>query len=718
MKLEKALQYRIIVPPFFLFLIVVVISIIIGGNFFHSQINNRYIKQFHNELLRRQAYEKRTLDNMLNVASLLASKNTIKENFSHNALNLRDTCKIFFNKELKYLDSNFNMDINFYFPDGEWIYANRDRIKFTDKNIRSLKNVVELNQREIIKGMYSGQLILGVLYPVISENKVVGIVLVSLPFKKVVSQYYLSDNEEIILCDNWGEIIYHSPFKGKNIKKIKAKIRTASDSSFSFENYKIFSIPIKGSSHENIAKLFFFTDRTQDQIFISELLRYSLLFSLLAFVIGGFIYWYGMNKTVIKPISVMRDKILKIAKGELVDKFTVVKNHVLKEILDAVNILIRNQQDTAEFATEIGHGKFDKNFTPLSENDILGNALLEMRNNLLRAKEAEGKRQQEDKQRQWMAEGLAKFGEILRQNNDDIQKLSDEIIRELVHYVGAVQGGIFVVNDNNKEEVVLDMISAYAYDRKKFMEKQVKLGEGLVGTCAIEKLPIYMTDVPDNYVQITSGLGKANPTSILLTPLKMEDKIFGVIELAGFKEFEPYKREFVEKLSESIGATLNAVKINIKTSYLLEQSQQQAEELAAQEEEMRQNMEELQATQEEAYRREQELNNIVGAIDGSFVRMEVNLEGQIIFSNKKTREVLLFSENEIKGKDIITLIDSNQHTEFKTLWNSVINGIYKGGIFNVLDKEGHFIESYLVLSPVLNETGNVKKVIIVQNILI
>jgi PAS domain-containing protein len=123
----------------------------------------------------------------------------------------------------------------------------------------------------------------------------------------------------------------------------------------------------------------------------------------------------------------------------------------------------------------------------------------------------------------------------------------------------------------------------------------------------MEGKPIYMTDVPDDYMSIKSGLGGASPNTVLITPLRVNDEKFGVIELASFKELEPYQLEFVQKVSESIAATISTVNINIRTNKLLAQSKEQAEQMANAEEELRQNMEEMQATHEEMRRREADM---------------------------------------------------------------------------------------------------------------
>lgn len=212
--------------------------------------------------------------------------------------------------------------------------------------------------------------------------------------------------------------------------------------------------------------------------------------------------------------------------------------------------------------------------------------------------------QQEEKQRNWAAEGFSQFGTILRQH-DDLQKLYDELVASLVKYMKTNQGALYVVEEEEKK-VVLEQKACYAYSRKKYKEKKLMPGQGLVGQCYLERDIVHMTEIPQGYTYITSGLGDATPSSLLIVPLIANEKVEGVIEFASFKPFQSHEIAFVKKLGEEIAATLSVGRINALTRELLAKAQEQAEEMGAQEEEMRQNMEELAATQEEMQRKEQE----------------------------------------------------------------------------------------------------------------
>ncbi|MFO8234383.1 MAG: GAF domain-containing protein [Bacteroidales bacterium] len=314
-----------------------------------------------------------------------------------------------------------------------------------------------------------------------------------------------------------------------------------------------------------------------------------------------------LTRTIISPINRIKKVILDMCKGVLPRRKIKETKDEVGDISAALNNLIESFRKFTNFANEIGKGNYDISFKPLSEKDDLGNALLEMRDNLKQASEEEAKRKTEDEQRQWATQGIAKFSEILRENNDGIEELSYQIIRNLVKYISANQGGLFIINDDDENEKFIELKAAYAFNKRKYMDKRIESGVGLIGRSVQEGETIYMNELPDDYINITSGLGDAIPRSLLIVPLKTNEQVHGAIELASFNEFEQYQIDFIERIAENIGSTLASVKINIKTNELLERSQQQAEEMKAQEEEMRQNMEELKATQEESTRREKEL---------------------------------------------------------------------------------------------------------------
>ncbi|MFW5645058.1 MAG: GAF domain-containing protein, partial [Bacteroidota bacterium] len=292
--------------------------------------------------------------------------------------------------------------------------------------------------------------------------------------------------------------------------------------------------------------------------------------------------------------------------GDLSEKTGLKGKDEIGQIASSVDAIIQNQLNLAEFAEKIGDGNFEIDYELLSEKDKLGLSITGMRDKLQ-------KLAAEDDARNWVSAGLSKFGEILRKDDCELKELSDKFLSSLVKYIEANQGMIFLLNNEEKGKEQLELLSAYAWSRKKFIERTVQIGEGLIGQAAIEKDKIYIKDVPDNYISITSGLGDANPRCLLIMPMISNDELFGVIELASFREFREYEIEFVEKLSEIIASTISRVKTNERTQKLLRDSQQLTEELRAQEEEMRQNMEEMNATQEEMQQREVERIGIFSA---------------------------------------------------------------------------------------------------------
>ena len=343
-------------------------------------------------------------------------------------------------------------------------------------------------------------------------------------------------------------------------------------------------------------------------------LRYvQILIMCVGFILFIFLIIY-IARSIKKQLGVEPDELTarlkRLAMG-IIAKQDTTSRYDSDSVAAYIDSLSNNLASIAVFADAIGKNDFEQEYTTLSDGDVLGNALLEMRANLQKAKKDAEIQYEEERRRNWTTEGLAKMGELLRLNNENLEALSSVVISEMVKYMGANQGGLFVLNDSDEHNKFLELTACYAYDRNKFSQKHIELGEGLTGTCYLEGESIYITDIPKDYMEITSGLGGDTPKALLITPLKVNEMIYGVIELASFEPFEQYQIAFVEKVSESIASTLSNVKTNMVTQKLLEQSKFQADELSNHEEELRQTMEEMQATQEEMRRREAELNETI-----------------------------------------------------------------------------------------------------------
>ncbi|MEN7549526.1 GAF domain-containing protein [Rapidithrix thailandica] len=210
----------------------------------------------------------------------------------------------------------------------------------------------------------------------------------------------------------------------------------------------------------------------------------------------------------------------------------------------------------------------------------------------------------DSQQREWINKGLAQSINLLR-SDEDISILYDKLLAYIIRFMGANQGGLFLVNKQDHDEH-MELVACYAYNRKKFIKKRIEVGEGLIGQSYLEKDKLFLTDVPEEYLDITSGLGHSNPRCIVIIPFFFNEKIEAILEIASFKVLQEHEITFLEKVGENIASVISSYRITSQTKKLLETSQQQAEMLRSQEEEMRQNMEEMQATQEEMYRKERQ----------------------------------------------------------------------------------------------------------------
>lgn len=402
-------------------------------------------------------------------------------------------------------------------------------------------------------------------------------------------------------------------------------------------------------------------------VFISGLTGYLLI--LILFLTGTFWLLKKSNIIIIKPLGKTMNYVDEVSRGLLPEQSLEVKaENEFDTISEKLNRLVNNLKDKFDFIKALNESNFNVSLSQIDEQDILGKELVEIKKKIVETSEEQAKNNEENMRRRYINEGLAKFAEILRANNNDIQALGDNFIQNTVKYLNAIQGGLFLLDDSDKDKPSLSLVASFAYDRKKYLEKTIEMGEGLVGMCAVEKNTISLTEIPEGYISITSGLGDTPPDNLLLVPVVHENIIIGVIEIASMKKFQDFEITFANEVAKSLAATIVYTRNNEQTNKLLAKSQQQAQEMAEQEEEMRQNMEELKATQEESARREEEYKGIVDAIGNSMFIIEYDLQGFISNANEKLCIFLGKRLDEITGETHFQAFNGTLNPDEK-FWN-------------------------------------------------
>jgi PAS domain S-box-containing protein len=328
----------------------------------------------------------------------------------------------------------------------------------------------------------------------------------------------------------------------------------------------------------------------------------------------------------------------------------------------------------AEFAKQIGEGNYHTDLAISTDHDALANSLLLMRDNLLQnsRKEAE---------QSWIAEGKEIISNILRVHNK-IEELANHVIQSLVAYTKLVQGAMYLYEEEKKSLV---NIATFAYNRKKYVSQEHRIGYGLIGQCAYEMDHIYRTEIPEDYVSISSGiLGDQKPRSLLLLPLITDEKLQGVIEFASVEaQISPLTIRFLKELGEIIARTIFNLRVNQRTEYLLQESQQMTLELQENEEELRQNAEEMRATQEELKKSNEHLEAKIQEVENAQKRQYSLLENasEIIsiydenmvmkYISPSVIKILGFTPEEMmRGKDIDRLTrkgETSMRNMFKQL---------------------------------------------------
>lgn len=429
--------------------------------------------------------------------------------------------------------------------------------------------------------------------------------------------------------------------------------------------------PINAGDLALIAKMNLLEARGESGEIMSTFFYAALCITLLAILIA-----MTFARSLTRPLFTLRHTLGLVSQGVLPETTTERSNDEFGQMGKKVDELIHSLRINADFAKRIGEGKYDTEFKSAGDDDLLGMSLLTMRKNLI-------ENERRDTERNWIVRGVAEISEILRMH-DSIDQLGDDVIRFIISKIGAVQGAFYVVNDESVPHLI-EMRASFAYNRKKYLKAKFKFAEGLVGQAAIEKDTIMRTEIPDDYVTLTSGiLGDQKPTCILIVPLITNEEVYGVLEFAGFRKFDTSQVNFVKELSLILARTIFNIKVNERTRRLLAESQEMSNELKEKQEVLRQNAEEMQATQEELKRSNQMLEEQIEEVNRTQKRMQLLLENasevitiyeedeSIRYISPSVETILGYGQKEMIGKSDIDKVHPDHRVIFREIFTRML----------------------------------------------
>ena len=392
----------------------------------------------------------------------------------------------------------------------------------------------------------------------------------------------------------------------------------------------------------------------------SRNLMWSVLGIAIMIVIVVLLAGFYLSNSIIVPVMKLKSYIQQMGKGEIPEINITTRKNAVGQMTEAVKTLVDSVERTARFANSIGDGDFKAEFQPLSRKDELGNALVQMRESLLKA-------DQENKLRNWEATGIAEINQVLRENSDGLEKLSGDLLRLLAKYVDASCGGFYLLDENTTtHHRRIKLIGGYALPS--VHKTSFELGEGFIGQAIRNEQVIHIKDIPQENFKVGSGIGEFTAMQLLVVPIIHQGNVYGAIEFSSFGRFQVHQVAFISRVGEIIGSAMASSIANSLTKNLLQETQHQAEQLKSQEEKVRKTNEELsiqgellRASKEELKSRNEDLKIKAELLQSQNERLEEATEALEI----KAREL----EQNSKYKSEFL---ANMSHELRTPLNSVL----------------------------------------------
>ena len=607
---------------------------------------------------------------------------------------------------------------------------------YSDKKIIQIKNIenkllitksIEKNSPTVLNAQFENDnlTLIPIIQPIFKGNRYIGYIRIFIDvnwlYNETYNYYKLSKNDiNIDITSKNGNIFFANKHKyliGRNLNAEYNECDVVSNSKSFTNKVEIKNRKILLCKAINIDNAKWTIRLSADKSKIYNILGYNfyihLLIGVILLIITIIVIIYFLNQTL-KPLKTLVNFAKKVSIGDFkcedVEK-EVERKDEIGQLQKAFKLISSSFTEITDITKSIAQGNFNKQINVRSEKDLLAEAINEMNLSLKKAKIDEKQRLEKSEYSKWFTEGLNEINKVLKIHHKDIYILTEKVTQSIVNFFNIALGGIYIVNKDQNNETILELIAAYAYSESKFIKKTFKFGESLVGASASEKRIVNLKKLPQGYLQVLSGLGKASPKHLLILPLIYENELMGVLELASLNTISDDEIKLLESIAENIASNLSIAKANLSTQELLGKSQQYAKNLADKDKKMDTAMKELKALQKITAESEALIKAKLNAMNNTLMTVEYTIDGILLDANKKYLSTMNYSFDEIKGINVFELLKTEDKEELQKVIEIVKQGNFYEAIMRRPTKEGREKWIYSTYTPIKNKDGSVEKIL-------
>lgn len=437
---------------------------------------------------------------------------------------------------------------------------------------------------------------------------------------------------------------------------------------------------------------------------IRALLLGFVVYVLLMFMIMIFRWYYRAQ------VSILSDKGNDMANVE--KEYSATGNLYVPE-LKKLDDILHNYHKTfvkiRDLNLEIESYRYDDILDTLPQGNKFQQSYNNMLDTLRKIAQSENDRKTKEETENWIAQGIAAINESMRIGSNKVDVLAQNILMTLVRYTKAVLGGLYIYSKEDDGEY-LTLNAAVSLNQKKAVRIKIQKGVGLVGTCAVEKMPIFLNKLPDDYINVFSGLGKSKPRTLAVLPMLYDNELIAIVEIAFINALKPHEIELLNVVSPTIASSLVTVRINEKTEQLMKQFRSQADTLAQNEKQMTENIAKLKEEQNRSQQREVEMTGLIGAVNNTMLTLEFTPKGVLLDANERYLKTMNFDKAELQGVNIME-INPQASKELELMLQTVASGKYYEKETMRTTKKGDVKWLWATYTPYYDSEGKIVKIL-------